>query len=100
MVVSRITMSCATDKTASAAHFERVTEPVEAPPRSVVVVCVLTSYSERYGVKTRIPLDRCPEARSRVHLAAVAEVEADRLHHPERGAGGEHVDRRHPAGVL
>jgi hypothetical protein len=50
-------MSCATDNTASAAHFERVTEPVEARSRSVLVVCVLTTYSERNGVKTRIPLD-------------------------------------------
>ena len=31
-----------------------------------------------------------------VHLGAIAEVEADRLHDPEGGAGGEHVSRRQP----
>src|SRR6266536_2145370 len=37
---------------------------------------------------------------SGVNLGAVAEVEADRLHDPERGARGEHVRRRQHAGVL
>src|SRR5215218_6123808 len=35
-----------------------------------------------------------------VHLGAVAEVEADRLHDPERRALGEHVGCREHAGVL
>jgi hypothetical protein len=47
MVVSRITMSCATDRTASAAHLERVTEPVEAGSAPVVVVCAPTVYRDR-----------------------------------------------------
>src|SRR6476661_1637949 len=82
MVVSRTTMSCATDRTASAAPLERVTEPVEAAFAPVVAVCALTIYRHRYGVKHgsgRRPAwcctERCPEAGSRVHLAAVAEVE-------------------------
>ena len=35
-----------------------------------------------------------------MHVGAVAEVEADRLHDPEGGAGGEHVGRCQHAGVL
>src|SRR5207237_8773891 len=37
---------------------------------------------------------------SGMHLRAVAEVEADRLHHPERRALGEPVGGREHAGVL
>ena len=47
MVVSRITMSCAADRTASAAHLERVAEPVEAGAAPVVVVCAVTVYRDR-----------------------------------------------------
>ena len=39
-------------------------------------------------------------AKSWVHPRAVAEVEADRLHHLERGAGGEDVGGREHARVL
>src|ERR1700730_13785799 len=38
--------------------------------------------------------------RYRGRLGAVPQVEADRLHYPERRARGEHVGRRQDAGVL
>src|SRR3954466_3954134 len=41
-----------------------------------------------------------PRFRSGLDVGAVAEVEADRLHDPERGAGGEHVGRGEDSGVL